>query len=208
MYHPVGQSVYSVTTTTMKHAVTYVVLVLVCLSGWSYVSRGIVEARALHDAACAAHETPHGTCTQHDRRHIEDLETYCLETERRCDKLLLVATLGRVASLVLMDTVGVETRAQFGLWSIMVLSSPATWSVLIGIAALCVIASYARAWTGQGKAVVGAVVKRIGGGGNNDVALPVAAPVVMFPAAEMGRKIKGGGAGGGSSLLGEKSKQH
>lgn len=193
---------YSVATTTMKHAVTCVVLVLVCLSGWSYVSRGMVEARALHDAACAAHETPHGTCTQHDQRHIEDLEAYCLETERRCDKSLLVATLGRVASLVLMDTVGVETRAQFGLWSIMVLSSPATWSVLIGIAALCVIASYARTWMDQGKTVVGAVVKRIGGDkGGDDVALPVAAPVVVFPTPMMG-------CGGGSSLLGEKSKQH
>lgn len=178
-----------------KYTAGCIALVLVCLVGWSYVSRGLVEARALQDAACAAYDPPHGTCTHHDRRHVENLDTYCLDTERECAKSLLVSTLGRVADLALKDLMGVESRAEFGLWVIMGLSSPATWSVLIGLAAMCVIVSYARTWMRHGKEVVGATVKRIGGDDHDTVSLPVAAPVVMF----------GGPPFHGSPL---KSKQH
>ena len=171
----------------LRHLVAWTAVVLVCLSGWSYVSRAITEATAMKKAACAAHETPHGSCTNHDQRHVEDLEDYCQTTERQCDKSLWVATAGRVAHLVSIDTIGVESRSEFGLWLVMALSSPATWSVLLGLVMMCVIVSYAKSWMGHGDAVV----KTFLASRNDDdkqqqqqqrceVALPVATPVTPF----------------------------
>jgi hypothetical protein len=157
------------------------VLVLATLAFFftlEYVSRGASAAEALRDAACAAHEGD-GSCTSQARVNKEGLFEYCDGTRATCDAFVVVATAKQTLRLMLKDTTGIENRAQLALWALMALSSPAVWAALAGIAAMCVIVSYGRAWVAQSTNIVGTVAGKLTEVPDRDI--PLAIPVGAWP---------------------------
>lgn len=125
-----------------KLTVYSLVLGFVALVVMSYGSRASKEATSIRDAACNAHVAPSGTCTRHDQLHKENLGDYCAATARQCDKWLSVTIPVQTIKLITRDVFGIEHASQGWLWAGIILSSPATWCVILGIVAMAFIVSY------------------------------------------------------------------